>query len=322
MEKTKKSRVPEVLDLMRNNASFIILFMMITIGTIITDTLLTKDNIFNVLCQVSINGVLAAGFTIVIMADGFDLSVGSIVSLSAVVTIGVLNATGSIFLGILTSMAVGLFCGLCNGTIIRVIKGDYSDSFLITMGTSLIMQGVAYAYTKGFTVYTPDNLPEFRAIARGSVFGIPYLAIIFVFVTLIFQIVLRNTMYGRKLTMTGGNKLASYMSGINTHQITISSFMLSGLCAGMAALLLCARTGSAHSTTGQGYEVDAAIAVIVGGNLAGKKNASLWKTFAGALILGLISNIMNLLNIDTVIQKVVKGAILLLALYVDSLRKE
>lgn len=322
MMKKNKENGFSFLSVLQRNTSFIILFLMILTGALLTDKFLTQNNIFNVLCQVSINGVLATGFTMVIMGDGFDLSVGSIISLSAVIIIGVLNKTGNIFLGVIAALGIGLICGITNGLIIRTIKGDFSDSFLITMGTSLVMQGIAYAYTKGFTVYIPDSLPQFRAIARESFLGVPFLAVVFLAVTIIFDLLLNKTPYGRKLTMTGGNKLASYMSGVNTHWIKISSFMLSGLCAAMASILLCARTGSAQSTTGQGYDTEAAIAVIIGGNNTGKSNATMWRTFVGVFILGLIGNIMNLMNIDTVIQKVVKGVILVIALYVDSLRKD
>ena len=291
-------------------------------GAVFTDSFLTGTNLLNVLRQVSINGVLAAGFTIVVVTDQFDLSVGSIVGVSACFSVGILNATRSMPMGVLAGLAVGTLFGSLNGVLLRIIKGDYSDSYLITLGVSLVALGVAYTYTGGFNQYVDDAASSYRMIGRGDIFGVPNMAVIMLALMIVLQFVMKKTTYGRKVYLTGGNKMASYMSGINTHWIKTSAFMLSGLCAGIAGVMMAARTGSAAPTTGSGYEFDAAIATIIGGNSAGRRSSSIVKTLIGVFILGLISNIMNLMNFNTVIQKVTKGVILLIALYVDRYRDD
>ena len=309
-------------QLLKNNLSLVILLLIFGVGIFFTDSFLTSSNLLNVLRQVSINGVLAAGFTIVVISDQFDLSVGSIVGVSACFSVGVLNATHSMILGVLAGLLVGTLFGTLNGGLIRVIKGDYSDSYLITLGVSLLALGVAYTYTGGFNQYVDETVKSYRMIGKGDLYGIPNMALIMLGMMIVLQFMLKKTPYGRKVYMTGGNKVASYMSGVNTHWIKTSAFMLSGLCAGIAGVMMAARTGSAAPSTGAGYEFDAAIATIIGGNAAGRRSSSVFKTLIGVFILGFISIIMNLLNFNTVIQRVTKGVILLIALYVDRYREE
>lgn len=305
-----------------NNLILVILFLMILVGAIFTDSFATRDNIMNVIRQISINGVLAAGFTFVLLAGGFDLSLGAIVSACAVIVSGVLNQTGNVFYAISWALLIGALFGLLNGILITFIRGDESDSFLITLGTYLIASGVAYTYSNGFIIYIDTSFDNFRQIAKGASMGIPHLVFIMLGVMAIFQFVLKKTPFGRSFYMVGGNKVASYISGINSHKIIAASFVISGLCAGLAGIMMAARTGGAGPMVGVGAEIDASVAAIVGGTRAGRKSSSVFKTLIGVLIFGLISNIMNLMNFDSTIQKIVKGIILLIALYSDSFRKE
>ncbi|MCI9017838.1 MAG: ABC transporter permease [Lachnospiraceae bacterium] len=308
-------------QLVIENLNWVLLAFLILFGMIFTENFFTWSNISNVLRQVSINGVLAAGFTIVILADGFDLSIGSIISICAVAAVGTLNSTRSPALAVVISLAIGLGFGIFNGVLIRLIKGNNSDSFLITLGTMLIASSCAYTYSGGFNIYCDNTLTAYRHIGKGSAAGIPVLVLIMFFVMAVFELILQKTALGRKLKLSGSNRTAVYMSGINAHGIKLFSFAMTGLCAGIAAIMLTARTGVASPSTGYGYEVDAATAAIIGGNREGSIRGNILKTLTGVLILGLITNIMNIMNISTVIQTIAKGIILLLTLYTNRLKK-
>ena len=321
MIKSNKSALNTTGKLIIENLNWVLLVLLIVVGAVFSNNFFAVDNLTNVLRQVSINGVLATGFTIVILADGFDLSIGTIISICAVVAVGTLNSTGSTTLAIAVSLAVGIAFGTFNGVLIRFIKGNNSDSFLITLGTMLLAQSCAYTYSGGFNIYCDSNAVTFRNIGKGNVLGIPILVLIMIIIMIIFEIILKKTTLGRKLKLSGSNRVAVFMSGINAHNIKIFSFAVTGLCAGIAAIMITARTGVASPSTGYGYEVDAATAAIIGGNREGGMRGSIIKTFTGVMILGLITNIMNLLNINTIIQTIVKGIILLAALYTNRMKR-
>ena len=317
----KKFSFRAVIRLILENLNWVILGLLILFGIIFSDNFATWDNVSNVLKQVSINGVLAAGFTIVILADGFDMSIGTIISICAVVAVGTLNSTRSTFLAILVSLAIGLAFGIFNGLLIRIIKGNNSDSFLTTLGTMLLAQSCAYTYSGGFNIYCDNTIESYRNIGKGMIAGIPILVVIMFAVMILFEFILKKTALGRKIKLSGSNRVAVFMSGINAHHIKKFSFSVTGLCAGIAAVMLTARTGVASPSTGYGYEVDAATAAIIGGNREGGMRGTILKTLTGVLILGLITNIMNLMNINTVIQTITKGVILLIALYTNRMKK-
>lgn len=305
-----------------DNITLFILLGIILIGAIFTDSFFTRGNVLNVLRQVSLNGVLAAGFTMVLLADGFDLSMGAIVSACGVVAVGMLNSTRSPVVAVFSALVLGAVFGLCNGFLIRLIKGDGSDSYLVTLGTSLLATGVAYTYSGGYIMYPASDLTQLKQLAKGSVFGVPNLVIIMLVVMLVLQFVLKRTQFGRSFYMVGSNKVAAYYSGINTHRIKTMSFVISGLCAGLGALMMVFRAGGGGPASGTGYEFNAAIATIIGGNREGRASTSMVKTLIGVLIFGLVSNIMNLMNCDSTLQKVIQGVILFIALFSDSFRKE
>ena len=320
-KRMKAEIVKKSVRLFLENLNWVLLILLVLFGALFTENFFSWNNISNVLKQVSINGVLAAGFTIVILADGFDLSIGSIISICAVVAVGTLNSTKSTALAVVVSILIGLAFGIFNGLLIRIIKGNNSDSFLTTLGTMLIASSCAYTYSGGFNIYCDNGIKSYRAIGKGVAFGIPVLVLIMFLVMIILEFILQKTTLGRKIKLSGSNRVAVYMSGINAHNIKIFSFAVTGLCAGIAAVMLTARTGVASPSTGYGYEVDAATAAIIGGNREGGIRGSIIKTLTGVLILGLLTNIMNIMNISTVVQTIFKGTILLITLYTNRLKR-
>lgn len=297
-----------------NNFGGVLIVLMVLFGIIYGKNFLTSMNLQNLVKQIAINGILTVGFSVVYIVDGFDLSMGSVQSLCCCVALSVLNATYNIFLAIAVALVIGVTFGFINGMICKSIKGDGADSYLITLAMSLVALGCAYVYTTGNNIQCAD-IPAYRNIARGSILGIPNLAIILAVLLIVTQFFLRKTKAGRRLYYVGSNKTSAYMSGIDAHNYRMLAFMFSGLCAAIAAIIMTGRTGSASATCASGYETDAAIATIVGGNAVGDSRSGMTRALIGILCLGLMSNIMNLMNINSYIQTIVKGVVLLVALY-------
>lgn len=294
---------------------------MIIFGAVFANNFFSVGNFQNLLNQIAINGVLTVGFCVVYIIDGFDLSQGKVLSACACVCLTILNGTHSIFLAFLAALVVGAVFGLANGLIGKVIKGDGSDSYLITLAMSLVALGFAYIWTKGLNIQCDSEMTVFRNIARGKIFNIPNTTIILVVFMIIVHFVLRKTTIGRKLYYVGANKKAAYMGGINAHNIRMYAFIFSGLCAALAAIIMAARTGSANPMCGNNYETDAAIATIVGGNAPGDIKSGMLRALFGILCLGLMRNIMNMMNIDANVQTVTKCCVLLISLYALSVKQ-
>lgn len=304
-----------------NNFGLILIVLMVVFGSIFANNFLTIDNFRNFASQIVINGILTIGFSVVYIVDGFDLSQGNVLSACACVALTILNGTHNILWAFLAAAAIGIFFGFANGMIGKVIKSDGSDSYLITLAMSLVALGFAYIWTKGLNIQCDSEMTSYRNIARGNILGISNTAVILVVFLVIVHFVLRKTAIGRKLYYVGANKKAAFMGGINSHNYRMYAFMFSGFCAALAAIVMTARTGSANPMTGNNYETDAAIATIVGGNAPGDSKSGMLRALFGVLCLGLIRNIMNMMNVDANIQTVVKCIILLVALYALSVKK-
>ncbi|MCI8376876.1 MAG: ABC transporter permease [Lachnospiraceae bacterium] len=317
-----KGKSKNWLNMISDHAGLVALVVLIFVGIIFTDSFATGNNISNLVRQICINGILASGFTAVVISDGFDFSVGNILSACAVVIIPMLNVTGNIPLILLVSIAIGVAFGAINGLTGKIIKSGPGDAYLITLATSFLAQGFAYIYSKGDNTFVDDSLVAYRNIARGEILGIPNTLLCMAAMMLLTQFLLRKTRTGRALYMVGSNKVATYASGINAHNIRTFAYVYSGFCAAIAAIVMTARTGSAAPAMGMGYEGDAAIATFIGGCAAGSYKSSMVRTLVGVVVVGLITNIMNLMNINSIIQSIVKGIILIIVLCAQQMKKE
>lgn len=310
----------------KRNLNVCFLIFMILFGVLFAKNFTRTANLQNLLKQMSVNAILATGFSICFIADGFDLSQGNVCSACGCVALTVLVNTQNWVLAMVASLATGLAFGLFNATICKMIKGDGNDSYIVTLATAMIALGFAYLFTKGGMVITLDNnLPSsvaYRWIAKEKIFGIPTIAILAAFVMLVGSFVLRKTKLGRRFYLVGTNKTAAYMSGINVHNYRAYAFMISGICVAIAAIAVTARNGNVNATTCSGYENDAAIATIVGGNATGNGKSGMICTLIGVLSLGILSNVMTLMHIDSMVQTVVKGIILILALYAQMIKNK
>jgi ribose transport system permease protein len=264
-------------------------------------------NIVDILVRSSLSGILSVGMTYVILTGGIDLSVGAIVGIAGVAaaTLGDLGPVAMVVGG----LATGLVVGVVNGTLVtygRVVP------FIATLATMTIARGLALTLTSSAPVRISD--PAYIAIGAGRLFdAIPYMVIVAAAVTLVGWFGLARTRFGREVYAVGGNPEAARLSGIPVKRTIFFVYLISGLCAGMAAVLDSARTATAQPSAGSGYELDAIAAVVVGGTSLFGGRGSIVGTIFGVLIIQTISNIFVLLNVPFNAQLVVKGVIILAA---------
>ena len=270
----------------------------------------------NILRQVSVNGIVACGMTVCIMSGCYDLSVGSIVSMTGVFAILAINAGINDVLCIFIGLGIGLLAGIFNGSLIAAINGRGGEAFIITYGTQTVLAAVALFPSKGLFIAgrVPDGL--FKLLGTNNM---PIYC--FLFVAIILHFILSKTQYGRKLCFIGNNMDAAKMSGIRVKLNRISYFAISGLLAGLAGIILCSRVTSSNPTAGLNYEMNAIAAVVVGGNSASGGSGSIVRTVIGAIVIGIMGNALNILGFSTNYQLIVKGLLIILAVALDILSK-
>ena len=296
--------------------SLVGLLVLITIVTILSPSFLSTKNIFNILRQTSVNGIIAAGMTFVILTGGIDLSVGSILAISGAVCASLLASGQNIIIAVLAALIIGAMVGFLNGFIIT--KGKLQP-FIATLATMTILRGLTLVYTDGkpITLGSGDLAIKFGQIGGGKIFGIPTPALIMILVFTICTFVLKNTQMGRYTYALGSNEEATKLSGLNTDKIKIAVYTISGILASVAGIIITSRLFSAQPTAGDGYELDAIAAVVlVVTSLTGGKG-KITGTIIGALIIGVLSNTLNILDVSSYYQMMVKGAVILVAVLLD-----
>ncbi|MBY4618089.1 ABC transporter permease [Rhizobium redzepovicii] len=296
----------------------IVFLLLCVFFSVSNEFFLTWNNLSNVLRQSSINGILAVGVTFVVLTGGIDLSVGSVMALAGAVAGSLLTLASPypLPIGLVTGFLVGGACGLLSGSLVAYLR---LPSFVATLGMLSMARGLTLIYTDGRPI--PNLMPSFKWIGGGSVAGVPVPALILFAVFALAWICLKHTPFGRYVHAVGGNERAARASGVSTNVIKSAAYVVSGVLAGLAGLLLTARTTAALPQAGVGYELDAIAAVVIGGtSLAGGRGTLVGSLF-GALIIGTLNNGMDLLGISSNYQQFLKGAIIILAVVVDRSRK-
>jgi len=301
--------------------TYSLILVVVALGLILsltTKSFFTQTNLVNVLRQVSINGILAIGMTFVVLTGGIDLSVGSIVAFSGIVVAGLLRDAGmSVLPVVLVSILVGTALGAINGYFVSYWG---AAPFVVTLSMMTIARGMTYVYCDGKPI---SPLPvSFLAIGKGDVLGLPIPALILLAVFLIGFVALKYFRIGRYLYAVGGNENAAMVSGINVRKVKLISYAISGCLCGVAAIILTARVSAGLPQAGQNYELDAIAATVIGGTSLSGGRGRLWGTLLGALLLGIVSNGLDLLNVSSFYQQIVKGLIILGAILIDSKRKK
>ncbi len=289
------------------------LIVLVVLSAVASEHFLKFRNITNILRQVSYTGTIALGMTFVIVAGGIDLSVGSMVALIGVLTIYLMNYLGggavAVFVAVLAALLAGSMCGALNGLI--VTKGKIT-SFVATLATMSIFRSLTlYVSEAGEVISQNDIYPE---IGGGYFMSIPYPVLIFLGLALFFHILLNNTAFGRHVCAVGANQQVAIYSAIKVRWVSFMTFVITGFTVGVTAILLSSRLNSVSpGDAGIFYELDAIAAVVIGGTpLAGGKG-TIWGTVIGAVILGIINNMLNMLGVSPYLQGTVKGLIILIA---------
>ena len=285
------------------------------IFSVLKSTFYQPGNLLDILLQSSINAVVAVGMTLVIMTKGIDLSVGSIVGVSSMVAAGLLPQ--SLWLGVLAGILAGLICGLINGVLIAKLK---LPDFIVTLGTMSIYRGAALIYTDGKPIYNIDK--TFRSTFAGEVLGIPTPVILALIIAALAYLLIRYTALGEQIIAVGGNVEAARLSGIDVDRVKISVYAISGVLSALAGFVLVARIGAAEPIGGNGFELQAIGAAVIGGaSLFGGEGNSLG-SLIGAITLGGMRNGLTLLNVPSFWQFVATGVVVILAVLADQITRK
>ncbi|ALF08878.1 ribose ABC transporter permease [Parageobacillus thermoglucosidasius] len=294
-------------------------FLLCIVLSILSDSFLTVNNWMNVLRQVSINALIAFGMTFVILTGGIDLSVGSVLALSSAITAGIMASGTNGFTAIIIGLLAGFLMGALNGVVIT--KGRIAP-FIATLATMTMFRGLTLVYTDGrpITGFASDDI-LFQMMGRGYFLGIPVPVVFMIVVYVALYFVLKKTTFGRHTYAIGGNEEASRLSGIRVDRLKIWIYSLTGGLSALAGIILTSRLNSAQPTAGTAYELDAIAAVVLGGTSLSGGRGWIFGTLVGALIIGVLNNGLNLLNVSSFYQQVIKGLVILLAVLLDR-RKE
>ena len=300
------------------NIVYILLALMLILIVVCGDVFLSKTNIFNVLRQVSMVSILTVGMFFAIVGGGIDLSAGACVGFIGIFFSDlIVNKGVDPYVAIVCGLALGAVLGLLNGVLI-----NYANliPFIATVGTMSIAQGLGLLWTNSYPVLDlPDNI-EF--IGRGWLFGVPFPLYIVLVVYIIAIIITEKTSYGRFLFAVGGNKEAAYLSGINVKLVSLISYVVCSTMVAASSIVLCGRLDSAQPANGANWGFDAITACVLGGvSMAGGKG-KLFGALLGAIFVGMLANGMTLLNINSNVQTITKGIVLVIAVWVDTYRND
>lgn len=290
---------------------FFIIFTIII--AIIEPRFLSVNNILNVFRQTSVNALIASGMTFVILSGGIDLSVGSIFALSA--SMGAIAMVNNLGFGIAlcTTLLTGMFFGLINGILVGYLK---IQAFIATLITMTFARGLTYIISGGIPITMGLNIKDidvYNFIGGGYILGIPTPVIITVVLYGLFYWLLTRTKFGRYTYAVGDNEKAAILCGIDSAKMKTILYTFCGITASLSALVLTSRLSSAPPTAGTGYELDAIAAVVLGGTSLSGGKGSITKTLLGALIISVLANALNLLNVSSYYQMLIKSIVILFA---------
>jgi ribose transport system permease protein len=280
--------------------------------SIITPGFLTPTNLLNILRQSSIVGVMAIGTAFVIIGGGFDISVGSILALTAAMSLK-LQQSMPWYAAILLVLVVGAAAGLLNGVL---TAKAHIVAIITTLGTMTILRGLTYLYTGGYPI--TGSSESFRFIGSGYVGPIPFPIIVFLVMVVVWQFVLKKTTLGRYACAVGGNKEATRLSGVAVDFYHIMTFVIGGVMAAMSGIIYAARLNAATPLAGQGYELDAIASCVIGGTSVSGGEGSIIGVLIGVLLLNIVNNMFNLLGIQVYVQYLIKGVIILTVVGFDA----
>lgn len=324
MEKTQLENKSGILAFLYNKdarqkfLAFASLIVLLIVFSVASPNFLQFDNIVGILLATAVNGILAVGVTFVIITGGIDLSIGTVMTFSAVMT-GVFITMWHlpIPIGVVGGLLAGGVCGMVNGLTISKMK---VPPFIATLGMMMITKGLALVISGTKPIYFVDT-PVFNNIAMYQILGIPMAVIILFVAAILGSFILIKTVLGRYNFSIGSNEEATRLSGINVDLWKIAIYTLCGVFAGLAGVIMASRLNSAQPALGQGYELDAIAAVVIGGTSLSGGEGTILGTVIGAFIMSVLINGLRILSVPQEWQTVVSGTIVILAVYMDVIRR-
>jgi len=307
---------------------FLVFAAMVLVASLLSPAFLSRINLINIVRQMSVVGLISLGVTGVIVSGGIDLSSGSVVGLTAVVAASLAQDPefATLFypglhglplvVPVLAACLVGALVGLINGSLVAKAR---IPPFIATLGTYTSIRGLALLYTGGRPI--SDLTDAYNFIGQGDVLGVPVPIIILVVMAVVTHILYANTKFGKYIYAIGGNEQAARVSGINSGRYKLLMYVFAGFLSGLAGLVVSARIGSGQPGLGVGYELDAIAAAVIGGaSLSAGGIGTVAGTIVGALIIGVLNNILDLTNVSAYWQQIIKGCIIVGAVIIDQLK--
>lgn len=304
----------DIKAILKKSGSVIGLIALFVVISCLNTSFIEPSNLKNLLRQVSINALISFGMTFVILTGGIDLSVGSILALSSVFMGSFIKGGMDPVFGIVLACLIGAALGSINGIVITYGK---VAPFIATLATMTIFRGLTLVYTNGNPISGLTENETFLNFGQGYFLGLPVPAVMMLIMFGVLYFVLHKTPLGRKTYAVGGNEKVSFIAGIKINRIKIFAYTVTGFLCGMAGAILTSRLNSAQPTAGTGYELDAIAAVVLGGTSLSGGKGRIVGTIIGALIIGTLNNGLNILNVSSFYQQVVKGIVILLAVLMD-----
>ncbi len=305
-----------VKGLVNRFSSVIVLVLLVLVCYFVAgDRFIRQTNLVNIARQISVVTILSFAQTLIIITGQIDLSIGAVAGMAGTFSCIVYVATQNLPLAILTALAIGAAVGLLNGFVITRFA---VPSFIVTLAMQSIVMGIVFLYTKGNNVY---NIGDYKFLGQGEFLYIPIPVLFMIAFWLLIAFMLKYCKFGRYLYATGGNENAAIASGIATKNVMLLTFVISGLMAAFAGVILMARLNAGIPVEGIGYETDAIMATIVGGTSFTGGTGTATGTLIGSFIIGILNNILNLMGVQSYVQQIVKGSLIILAVILDMYSK-
>lgn len=298
--------------LMSKYAIFVVLILMIVISSILNKNFLRPQNLINVAVQLTVPTILACGAMLLVISGLLDLSCGAVMALSGVLSVSFYKANGSLLLAVVLAIVIAVVCNLVNALFVASFR---MPSYIVTLAMTMVARGLAQIYTSGQNILQIGDYSQLGQGKLGGVVPIPLVFLVIIGVTSWY--ILNQTRFGRSLYAIGGNEEAAVASGINVIRAKYTAFIINGILVGLAAAIYTARVNAGLPNGAEGYEMEGLTATIVGGTSFSGGVGSVSGTIIGSFIIGFLNNIMNLTGVDSYVQQVVKGAIIVAAVLYD-----
>ena len=299
---------------LRNHTALLLLVVLLIVGGFSSDVFLTPRNLLNIAWEGSILGIVALGQTLLLLTCRFDMSVAAVIGFSGIVTVLAQINGLDLYASIAVGLAAGAAVGLCNGLLVLATG---ANPFLITLGTNLFVYALSLSLTRSETLYA--TAPGFNVLGRGQLFGfLQYSTILFVLLAVVLQFALVRTIFGRTIFVAGLNEVAGRLSGLRIQGTKLAAFVLCSTLAALAGIVMTSRLNSTVANAGFGMEFDSIIAAVLGGTSLFGGRGSMLRTVVGVIVLGVINNLLVLLNVSIEAQQIAKGTVFLLVVWADS----